>query len=113
MILHICPRAAWDEAVAAGTYEADSLVTQGYLHCSTAAQVSGPANFLFHGRRDLVLLEIDEERLPVPVTWEQGDPPKPDGELFPHVYAALPVGAVVAVHPYHPEPDGSFQPPRI
>ncbi|MFF5080867.1 DUF952 domain-containing protein [Actinoplanes sp. NPDC000266] len=113
MILHICPRAAWDEAVAVGTYEADSLATQGYIHCSTAAQVSGPANFLFHGRRDLVLLEIDEDRLPVPATWEQGDPPKPDGELFPHLYAALPVSAVVAVHPYDPEPDGSFQPPRI
>ncbi|MEU8814087.1 DUF952 domain-containing protein [Actinoplanes sp. NPDC048796] len=113
MILHICSRAAWDEAVRAGTYEGDTLARQGYIHCSTAAQVSGPANFLFHGRRDLVLLEIDEDRLPVPVTWEQGDPPKPDGELFPHLYAALPVAAVVAVHPYLPEPDGSFLPPRI
>ncbi|MEV4352154.1 DUF952 domain-containing protein [Actinoplanes sp. NPDC049596] len=113
MILHICSRAAWDEAVTTGTYEGDTLAKQGYIHCSTAAQVSGPANFLFHGRRDLVLLEIDEARLPVPVTWEQGDPPKPDGELFPHLYAALPVSAVVAVHEYQPDADGTFHPPRI
>jgi uncharacterized protein (DUF952 family) len=113
LILHICPRAVWDQAVAVGTYEGDTLARQGYIHCSTEKQVDGPATFLFRGRHDLVLLEIDEARLPVPLTWEQGDPPKPDGELFPHLYAALPVDAVVGVHDYQPEPDGSFAPPRL
>lgn len=111
MILHICPRDDWSKAVEAGVYEGDALATQGYLHCSTPELVHVPATLRFRGRTDLLLLEIDETRLPMPVTWEQGDPPTPDGRLFPHLYAALPIEAVVAVHDYQPGEDGSFSPP--
>ena len=111
MILHICSRAAWDQAVAAGVYEGDTLASQGYIHCSTEEQVHMPATFLFRGRADLLLLRIAEDRLPVPITWEAGDPPHPDGQLFPHLYAALPIDAVVATAEYHPNEDGSFSPP--
>ena len=110
MILHICPRAAWAAAVAAGENEGDTLAAQGYIHCSPPELVHLPATLLFRGRTDLVLLEIDETRLPVPVTWEQGEPPTPDGHLFPHIYSALPIEAVVSVHDYLPEEDGSFAP---
>jgi uncharacterized protein (DUF952 family) len=111
LILHICPRAAWDEAVTAGVYEGDTLATQGYIHCSTPEMVHVPATMLFRGRTDLVLLVIDESRLPVAVVWEDGDPPHPDGTQFPHLYAALPVAAVTDVRDYRPAPDGSFAPP--
>jgi uncharacterized protein (DUF952 family) len=114
LILHICPRNVWAAALAAGgAYEGDTLASQGYIHCSTDEQVHIPATFLFRGRTDMVLLEIDESRLPVAITWEQGDPPTPDGRLFPHLYSALPVDAVVATYDYPPEADGSFSPPRF
>ncbi|WP_250001792.1 DUF952 domain-containing protein [Actinoplanes sp. M2I2] len=113
MILHIVPRAAWEAAGARGVYEGDTLATQGFIHCSTEHQVHVPATALFRGRDDLLLLVIDESRLPVAITWEQGDPPAADGSPFPHLYAPLPLGAVVAVHDYRPEPDGSFQPPPL
>jgi uncharacterized protein (DUF952 family) len=113
VILHISPRATWEEAVVAGVYAADSLATEGYIHCSTLAQVAGPANYLFRGRTDLVLLQIDESKLPVAVTWEDGSPPSPDGQLFPHVYAPIPVTAVVAVTDYRPDADGSFSTPVL
>jgi uncharacterized protein (DUF952 family) len=111
MILHICPRAAWEQAVAAGVYEGDTLASDGYIHCSTEEQVHMPATFRFRGRTDLLLLRIAEERLPVAVTWEDGDPPHPDGLQFPHLYAALPIDAVVATAEYRPNPDGTFSPP--
>jgi len=113
MILHICPRDAWAAAVADGKFEGDTLATQGYIHCSPPELVHLPATLLFRGRTDLVLLEIDEARLPVPVTWEQGDPPTPDGPLFPHLYDVLPIEAVVAVHDYLPNEDGAFSPPAF
>jgi uncharacterized protein (DUF952 family) len=111
MILHICPRDVWDKAVAAGVYAGDTLATDGYIHCSTEVQAHLPATARFRGRRDLVLLRIAEDRLPLAVTWEDGDPPHPDGLLFPHLYAALPIDAVVAVTDYLPNEDGTFSPP--
>jgi uncharacterized protein (DUF952 family) len=111
MILHFCPRAEWDAAVAAGSYAADTLASQGYIHCSTRELVHVPATILARGRTDLLLLEIDEARLPKPVVWEDGDPPHPDGRQFPHFYGPIPVTAVVATRPYLPDADGSFSPP--
>ena len=110
MILHICPRATWEAAVEAGVYDGDTLATQGYIHCSAPELVHVPATLRYRGRTDLLLLEIDESRLPVEVTWEDGDPPHPDGTLFPHLYAPLPLDAVVAVMEYRPSEDGTFPP---
>ena len=109
-IVHFCPRAAWVAARADGRYAADTLATQGFIHCSTPERVHVPANALARGRTDLVLLEIDEARLPSPPAWEAGDPPDPGGALFPHVYGPIPVDAVVAVHDFPPERDGTFPP---
>lgn len=72
------------------------------MHLSTPEQVHLPAQALFPGRRDLVLLVVDPARLTDPVRLEQGVPPHPDGLLFPHLYGPLPVSAVVAVVPYRP-----------
>jgi uncharacterized protein (DUF952 family) len=108
MILHFCPQATWEAARAAGSYAADTLAVQGFIHCSTPEHVHIPANARARGRTDLVLLEIDESRLPTPAVWEEGDPPHPDGMLFPHVYGPIPAAAVVAVRDYPPGPDGSF-----
>jgi uncharacterized protein (DUF952 family) len=60
------------------------------------------------GRTDLVVLEIDEARLDAPAVWEEGDPPHPDGKLFPHVYGPIPVAAVVRVTDLLPGSDGTF-----
>jgi uncharacterized protein (DUF952 family) len=108
LILHLCTRDEWAAALIAGTYEAATLASQGFIHCSTEDQVHVPATALFCGRLDMVLLEIDESRLPVPIVWEKGDPPHPDGWLFPHLYAPLPAAAVISTRAYVPEADGSF-----
>jgi len=109
MIVHFCPRDAWAAARASGAYAADTLATQGFIHCSTIELVHVPANLLARGRADLVLLEIDEARVPE-LVWEDGDPPDPDGRAFPHVYGPIPVTAVTGVRPYPAGPDGSFAP---
>ena len=110
MILHFCPRADWLAARAAGEYTADTLATEGFIHCSTAEQVHRPATRLHRGRNDLVLLEIDESRLAEPPRYEAD----PAGERFPHVYGPIPLAAVVAVHAFPAEPDGTFAlPPGV
>jgi uncharacterized protein (DUF952 family) len=110
VILHFCPREAWTAAQLAGEYSADSLVSEGFIHCSDAQVVHVPATALARGRTDLVLLEVDESLLPEPPRYEPGDPSDPDSPLFPHIYGPIPLAAVVGVREWRPEPDGSFAP---
>ncbi|GDY31176.1 DUF952 domain-containing protein [Gandjariella thermophila] len=112
MILHICGREEWAAARPEQGYRPPSLDSVGFVHCSDPGTLHLPANRLFRGRTDLVLLVIDPHRLSVPLRWEPGDPPEPGGPWFPHVYGPIPVEAVVAVHDLPPEPDGSFRLPE-
>jgi uncharacterized protein (DUF952 family) len=85
-----------------------SLASVGFVHLSTPEQVHVPAEALFPGRRDLVLLVVDPAGRTDPVPLEPGRPPHPDGLLFPHLYGPLPTSAVTAVVPYRPP-----TPPRL
>ena len=107
MIFHITSAATWDAARASGGYTADSLATEGFIHCSEADQYCWVANQRFRGRQDLVLLHIDETRLQAPVQRENLE----GGErLFPHVYGTLNLDAVVQVTPFKPAATGDFVP---
>ena len=105
-IFHITTRAAWDEARAAGRYTADSLHSEGFIHCSQADQVAWVANTRFRGRTDLVLLHVDEAAVGAEVRRENLEG---GTTLFPHIYGPLPVRAVMQVTPMTPSPDGTFE----
>jgi uncharacterized protein (DUF952 family) len=98
MIFHITRAADWAEAAEGGEYRRSTLdrtlAEEGFIHCSTEAQVPATLERFYRGVNDLVCLEIDPGRLGgVEVRWE-GEP-----EAFPHVYGPLPVEAVAAVRP--------------
>jgi uncharacterized protein (DUF952 family) len=112
VILHIVPAAEWAAVAEGGHLRPASLDDVGFVHCADPGTAHLPANTLYAGRTDLVLLEIDAARLDVPVRWEPGDPPHPAGVWFPHVYGPLPFSAVVTVHPFPPGPDGTFRLPE-
>lgn len=57
-----------------------------------------------------MLLYIDPARLDAPIRWEPGVATDPESMLFPHLYGALPVDAVISVTSYLPEADGTFPP---
>ncbi|HEV8397857.1 MAG TPA: prephenate dehydrogenase/arogenate dehydrogenase family protein [Vicinamibacterales bacterium] len=105
-IFHITTRAAWDAAQAAGRYTADSLQTEGFIHCSQAEQVTWVANTRFRGRTDLVLLHVDEAAVGAEVRRENLEG---GTTLFPHIYGPLPVSAVVKATPLVPSADGTFE----
>ena len=105
-IFHPTTPAAWQEAVRRGFYAADSLFSEGFIHCSDLHQVVRVANIRFRNRTDLVMLQIDTARLDAPLRYENlegGDEP------FPHVYGALPIAAIVRVRPFQPNAGGVFE----
>lgn len=110
VLVHLCSEDDWGAAQAAGELRPDSLDTVGFVHLSTPEQVHLPATRLFAGRTDLVLLRIDPARLTFPVRWEPGVPTDPAAMVFPHLYGALPLEAVINVTHYRPDDDGRFAP---
>ena len=97
LIYKVCSQTEWAAAVAAGSYagSADDA-RDGFIHFSTAAQLPGTAAKYFAGRTDLVVLEVDADLLGRDLRFE----PSRGGDLFPHLYGALPLNAVVSSKPY-------------
>ena len=107
MIFHIATRNAPDEAARAGVYRADTLATEGFIHCSEAHQVAEVANVRFRGREDLVLLWIDPGRVRAEIKNEEAL----DGSgTFPHIYGELNTDAVARVTAYRERADGFVTP---
>lgn len=110
VLVHLCAAEEWQIALRAGVHRPGSLDAVGFVHLSSPQQVHLPANRLYAGRTDLMLLRIDPARLASPVRWEPGVPTDPNGMEFPHLYGPLPVSAVISVTPYLPGVDGRFAP---
>ncbi len=120
-LCHIVKRSEWADAVERGTYAPASLRAEGFIHCSTIAQVVDTANRFYRGQQGLVVLRIDQSRLKAELKHEA--PAKPHrestahgepaaaSEMFPHLYGELNVDAIVRVVELPCEADGSFRLP--
>lgn len=118
MIFHIASRRDWEAAQAKGEYTAESLQTEGFIHCSTLTQVLPVAEKFYKGQSGLVLLVIEPARLSPTLKWEppSGGTPPPGvlpGDLFPHVYGPINLEAVVNVFDFVFDSSGAFQMPEI
>ncbi|MBU3715299.1 MAG: DUF952 domain-containing protein, partial [Ferruginibacter sp.] len=82
MIYHITSRKNWDNSLEKGYYEAESLLTEGFIHASTNNQVAGVLERYYKGQTDLLKLHIDESKLSVPLKYELAPSVN---ELFPHI----------------------------
>src|SRR5438128_4914121 len=93
-VYRIISASEWQMAQSTGAFPGSAHDRRdGFLHFSTAAQVADTAAKHYSGQPDLRLLFVDVDRLPQPLRWEVAR----GGELFPHLYDALPVSAVYRV----------------
>jgi uncharacterized protein (DUF952 family) len=118
MIYHLTSRPAWREAQQRGEYRAESLESEGFIHCSTRTQILPVAEKFYKGQDGLLVLEINPVLLKSELRWEPpsgGAPPPgvPEGELFPHIYGAINLDAIVNVYDLESNPDGSYQLPAF
>jgi uncharacterized protein (DUF952 family) len=68
-------------------------LADGYIHMSTADQLSETLSKHFAGQDNLTIAEIDLTGFGPELKWE----PSRGGALFPHLYAPLPMSAVIDV----------------
>jgi uncharacterized protein (DUF952 family) len=104
LIYHIAWMDDWMIAERQGWYDAPSLASEGFIHCSYKSQVIDTAGRYYAGITCLVLLEIDPGKLQSHCVAE-----KSTGDaLFPHVYGRINLDAVLRVASFEPQPDGNF-----
>ncbi len=112
MILHITQQSLWDAAQVEGTYSwstrGSRLDEVGFIHASQPHQVAAVAEFVYHDQpQDLLVLVLDETALAeaeISVQFEDGG----SGELYPHLYAPLPVKLVRSAEPAGFDSSGKF-----
>jgi len=103
MIVHICRKAIWDQAVGSGEYRAESLIQEEFIHCSKKEQVLKVANAYYSKQEDLVLVWMDTGKLAAELRWEESD-----GDIFPHLYGQINLDAVITVLNFPPDNEGIF-----
>lgn len=105
-LYHLALRAEWNSARSEGSYRRStrgrSLDEVGFIHLSAAHQVEATAQ-RFYGDLppgEVVLLSIDPQRLAAAGLELRREPAPGTGELFPHLYGALPLEAVLLAQPF-------------
>jgi uncharacterized protein (DUF952 family) len=82
-------------------------LADGFIHLSTAAQLTETVDKHFAGQDDLWVAAIDLEALAGAVKWEASR----GGDLFPHIYGAMPLEVVIAYSPLERDDDGAVKLP--
>jgi uncharacterized protein (DUF952 family) len=81
----------------------------GYIHLSTALQLTETVEKHFAGQKGLTIAAIDLKMLGDAIRWEVSR----HGQLFPHLYGELTMAAVLAHGPLERQADGAIRLPDI
>ena len=101
-LVHFVEGDRWDEFADADEYRDPSLDEEGFIHCSTPAQIVSVAQYRYAEADDPRLLVLDPDRIDATIKYEEQPT---DG--FAHVYGPIPTDAVVDVLPF-PRADGRY-----
>jgi uncharacterized protein (DUF952 family) len=103
LIYKIAPASLWRKAQDKGRFDgAPADIVGGYIHFSTAEQAEATTAKYFSGKDDLLLIAVATKWLDGGLRLE----PSRGGAHFPHLYADLPLDAVVWANPLPLRPDG-------
>ena len=82
-------------------------LADGYIHLSTAAQLTGTVYKHFAGQGDLHVVAVDLGSFGDTLKWEESR----GGQLFPHLYEPLLLETVIAYGPLERAADGTVRLP--
>jgi uncharacterized protein (DUF952 family) len=103
------PRNPQWAALNAGAFQGAPIdIGDGFIHLSTASQLTETVDHHFSGQKGLIIAAIDLAALAAAVRWEASR----HGELFPHVYASLKRNFVIAWCPLERQANGTVRLPE-
>lgn len=117
LVYHLTTPEAWAQAQRDGQLTTPSLTSpdaEGFIHASTGEQLCATADRYYAGADALLALAIDADAIQDALVFEAPHPPSPatQGLLFPHIYAPVPLDAIIAVVPLTKAQDGTYQMPE-
>jgi|SRR3989338_1980646 len=105
LIYHLISQSDWDKVKTKEFYSPASLAKEGFIHASTKEQILPTANRIFKGRKDLLILTIDTDKVVSKIIYEFSPG---SGERHPHIYGALSIDAVIEIRSLIPDNNGLF-----
>jgi len=93
-IYHICLPKEWIERSVNGFYHHPSLESEGFIHCSTSAQLNDTIERFFADDEKIIILQIGVSHLVPELKFELAPTLN---ELFPHVYGPINIDAIMHV----------------
>jgi len=104
IVYKIVPTSLWRDARKKGVFEGAPIdLKDGFIHFSTAEQARETARLHFSGAQGLLLVAVDGDALGEALKFEQSR----GGQLFPHLFAMLPLEAVLWERPLPLGSDGA------
>jgi uncharacterized protein (DUF952 family) len=109
LIYKILRAQEWRDAQVEGVFRGSAADrADGFIHFSTARQARATAAKHFAGESGLIVAAVEAEGLGAAMRWE----PSRGGDLFPHLYAELPLAAILWTRALPLGEDGAHQFPE-
>ena len=92
-IYHIVLPEVWENFKNKDFYEAESLQTEAFIHCSFAEQISGVLERYYKGAEKVLILHLETDKL----TSKLVEEPSTNSEIYPHIYGKINRDAIVEI----------------
>ena len=96
---HLVTKKDWEKNQKNDEYRAESLKTQGFIHCCREDQIKYVAEKVLKVK-DLLLISIDSEKVKAEI--KEDFVPDKDLHSCPHIYGPLNLDAVIKVIDFRP-----------
>ncbi len=93
LIYHIVTPEVWEKFKDENEYEAESLTTEGFIHCSYQNQLDDVLQRYYANADKVLILSINPHYL----TSELIAEPSTNREIYPHIYGKINKAAIVDV----------------
>ena len=93
IIYHIVTPEVWEQYKGENQYEAESLQSENFIHCSYRNQLEDVLERYYKNESKVLILHINPHLLTAKLITERST----GGEVYPHIYGAINRPAIVGV----------------